>query len=186
MKATERDVISVLTRDHRQMQELFGRLQTARDPGERRRLADEVTIMLVRHAAATERYLFPVLAKVLPGGDTITSEAIADHAAIEKALKHLYETDPAGPTFHVALSKLLAHMQSHINDEEEVLFPRLADHFTDNALIELGDRVQSAKDKAPTWPHPAVADAPPLNNLLAPGTALVDRIRDRLYGNGPY
>ena len=186
MKATERDVISVLTRDHRQVQELFGRLQTARDPGERRRLADEVTIMLVRHAAAEQRYLFPVLAKVLPGGDTITSEAIAGHAAIEKALKHLYEADPAGPEFHVALGKLLVHMQSHINDEEEVLFPRLADHFTDNALIELGDRVQSAKDKAPTWPHPAVADAPPLNKLLAPGTPLVDRIRDRLNGNGPY
>jgi hypothetical protein len=65
-------------------------------------------------------------------------------------------------------SASLVHMQSHINDEEEVLFPRLADHFTDNALIELGDRVQSAKDKAPTWPHPAVADAPPLNKLLAP------------------
>jgi hemerythrin superfamily protein len=113
MKATERDVISVLTRDHRQVQELFGRLQTARDPGERRRLADEVTIMLVRHAAAEQRYLFPVLAKVLPGGDTITSEAIAGHAAIEKALKRLYETDPAGPEFHVALGKLGAHAISH-------------------------------------------------------------------------
>jgi hemerythrin superfamily protein len=186
MAATERDVISVLTRDHAQVQELFGRLQPARDPGERRRLADEVTIMLVGHAVAEERYLFPVLRKVLPGGDTITSEAIADHAAIEKALKQLYETDPAGPEFDAVLSKLLVHVHSHINGEEEVLFPRLADHFTDDALIELGDRVQSAKDKAPTRPHPAVAGTPPLNKLLAPGTGLAERIRDRLCGNGPY
>jgi hemerythrin superfamily protein len=146
METTERDVISGLTRDHRQVQDLFDRLQPARDPGERRRLADEVTIMLVRHAVAEERYLFPVLRKVLPGGDTIAQETIADHAAIENVLKQLYETDPAGPEFDMVLSKLLVHVHSHINDEEEILFPRLADHFTDNALIELDDRVTSAKE----------------------------------------
>jgi hemerythrin superfamily protein len=146
METTEREVISGLTRDHRQVQELFDRLQPARDPGERRRLADEVTIMLVRHAVAEERYLFPVLRKVLPGGDTITQETIAHHAAIEKTLRQLYETDPAGPEFDMVLSTLLLQVHSHINDEEEILFPRLADHFTDNALIELDDRVTSAKE----------------------------------------
>jgi hemerythrin superfamily protein len=150
MQATERDVISVLTRDHRQVQELFDRLQPVREPGERRRLADEVTIMLVRHAVAEEKYLFPVLRKV-PGGDTITQEAIADHAAIEKALKHLYETDPAGIEFDVVLSKLLVHVHSHINNDEKILFTRLADHFTNNALIELGNRMQSTMDKTPAW-----------------------------------
>jgi hemerythrin superfamily protein len=138
MEATEGDVIGALTRDHRRLQELFGRLEPARDPGERRRLADEVTIMLVRHALAEERYLFPVMRKVLPGGDTIAQEAIADYAAIEKALKQLYKTDPAGPEFDVVLSELLVQVRSHINDEEEILFPRLAGHFTDDAFIELG------------------------------------------------
>jgi hypothetical protein len=151
MQATERDVISVLARDHRQVQELFDRLQPAREPGERRRLADEVTIMLVRHAVAEEKYLFPVLRKVLSGGDTITQDAIADHAAIEKALKHLYKTDPAGIEFDVVLSKLLMHVHSHINNDKEILFTRLTDHFTNNALIELGNRIQSAMDKTPAW-----------------------------------
>jgi hypothetical protein len=75
MEATECDVISVLTRDHRQVQELFDRLRSARDHDERRQLADEVTIMLVHHAMVEEWYLLPVLGKALPDADTITQKA---------------------------------------------------------------------------------------------------------------
>lgn len=177
METTECDVISVLTRDHRQVQELFDRLQSARDHSERRRLADEVTIMLVHHAMVEKWYLFPVLRKALPDADTITQKAVAGHTAIEKTLKHLYETDSAGPEFDAVLHKLFLHVDSHINDEEEILFIRLAHNFTQNALIELGSRIQSAKDKAPTWPYPAAPDAQPPDKLLAPGTGLVERIR---------
>jgi hemerythrin superfamily protein len=184
MEETERDVISVLTRDHGQVQQLFARLQPARDPAQRRLLAEQVTIELVRHAVAEEMYLFPVARTVLPDGDAIADTQIADHTEIEKSLKELEKTDPASPAFDVVLTQLLPQVQRHINTEEEELFPRLADHLGHNELIDLGDRVQAAKDKAPTRPHPAAPDRPPLNKLLAPGTGLVDRIRDRLSGRG--
>jgi hypothetical protein len=35
---------------------------------------------------------------------------------------------------------------------------------------------------APTHPHPSAPDKPPANKLLAPGAALVDRMRDALTG----
>jgi hypothetical protein len=184
MGATD-DVISVLTCDHRQVQELLDRLRSARDHSERRRLADEVTIMLVHHAMAERWYLFPVLRKALPDADAITHKAVAGHTAIETTLKRLYGTDPAGPEFGAVLHELLLHVHSHITDEEEILFGRLADSFTKDALIELGNRIQSAKDKAPAWPYPAAAGAEPPASPCAPGTRLVERIRDRLNGNGP-
>lgn len=186
MGATECDVISVLTRDHRQVQELLDRLRSARDHSERRRLADEVTIMLVHHAVVEKWYLFPVLGKALPDADTITHKAAADHAAIEKTLKHLYETDPAGPEFDAVFHELLLHVHSHISNDEEILFIRLADSFTQDALIELGNRIQSAKDKAPAWPpYPAAPCSKPPASSGGQGTRLVERIRDSLNGNGP-
>jgi hypothetical protein len=51
-------------------------------------------------------------------------------------------------------------------------------------LAELGDKVQAAKDRAPTRPHPSAPTRPPLNKLIAPGVGLVDRVRDHLSGRG--
>ncbi|PNG20684.1 hemerythrin, partial [Streptomyces cahuitamycinicus] len=33
-------------------------------------------------------------------------------------------------------------------------------------------------------PHPSAPDTPPANKLLAPGTGMVDRLRDMLSGRG--
>jgi hypothetical protein len=66
------------------------------------------------------------------------------------------------------LHALLLHVHSHI--EDEILFVRLADSFTQDALIELADRIQSAKDKASAWPHPAVPGTRPPPSSAAPGT----------------
>jgi hypothetical protein len=44
--------------------------------------------------------------------------------------------------------------------------------------------VRRAKKMAPTRPHPSAPDTPPANKLLAPGTGLVDRLRDALSGRG--
>jgi hypothetical protein len=44
--------------------------------------------------------------------------------------------------------------------------------------------VQALKKIVPTHPHPMAPDHPPFNALLAPGAALVDRVRDLLTKRG--
>ena len=177
-------MIDVLTHDHREVEDMFGKLTEAADPDERRRVADEITIELVRHSVAEEQYLYPAVREHVPGGDAIADRELSDHAEVENLLKELGKADLGSGDFAALTGQLIRTVNAHVQDEEHALFPALAGHASPADLRRLGEQVQIAKDKAPTRPHPAAPDRPPLNKLLAPGAGLVDRIRDHLSGRG--
>ncbi|MFG2085304.1 MULTISPECIES: hemerythrin domain-containing protein [unclassified Spirillospora] len=180
----KRDVIEVLKHDHREVEEMFDELSAATDADERRRIIDDVTIELVRHSIAEEAYLYPAVRKVVPDGDQIADREISEHAEVERILKELEKADAAHESFNTLVNRLIEDVSAHVEDEEGNLFPKLAEHADADQLLELGDKVQSAKRVAPTRPHPSAPNTPPLNKLLAPGAGLVDRVRDRLSGRG--
>ena len=45
-------------------------------------------------------------------------------------------------------------------------------------LVRLGNRVESAKEAAPTRPHPGTPATPPWNKVVDPAVAIVDKVRD--------
>ena len=178
------DVIEILTRDHREVESMFDEFTGATEPAERRRIADDITIELVRHAIAEEMHLYPAVRRHVPDGDEIADKELSDHAGIERALKDLEEADAEDAEFDASMRRLIEEVTGHVEDEENRLFPQLAKYSAPEDLLELGDKVKSAKAMAPTRPHPAAPDRPPLNKLLAPGAGLVDRVRDHLSGRG--
>ncbi|MEU6547169.1 hemerythrin domain-containing protein [Streptomyces sp. NPDC046859] len=179
------NVIDELMTDHREVEELFGRIE-ALPPGDKKRklYADQVTIELVRHSVAEEEYLYPAVRKHVAGGDAIADREIEDHAEAEQIMKDLEGCDVEDTAFNRLINRLTTEVRAHIADEEQNLFPRLRAACPPEALDELGDKVRLAKKTAPTRPHPAAPDKPPANKLLAPGVGLVDRMRDALSGRG--
>ncbi|MFF8382431.1 hemerythrin domain-containing protein [Streptomyces kanasensis] len=179
------NVIQELTADHREVDELFARIQAMPpgDPG-RRELADELTRELVRHAVAEEEHLYPTVRRYVDDGDDLADKEIADHGRIERLLKDLEDCRPDDDRFDALVDELKASVTAHVADEENHLFPLLAESCSGEALDVLGARVRAAKESAPTRPHPAAPDTPPANRLLAPGMGMVDRVRDALSGRG--
>jgi len=59
---------------------------------------------------------------------------------------------------------------------------RVRDAADDQALLELGEAIDEAKQTAPTRAHPHAPDQPPALTLAAPVAAVYDRLRDRLQG----
>ncbi|GGT16547.1 hemerythrin domain-containing protein [Streptomyces chromofuscus] len=179
------NVIDELVTDHREVEELFGRIE-ALPPGntDRKLHADQVTMELVRHSVAEEAYLYPAVRQHVPDGDAIADKELEDHAKAEQIMKDLEGCDADDPEFDRLIGMLMTEIRMHVADEEENLFPRLRAACSPQALDELGDKVRMAKKMAPTRPHPSAPDKPPLNKLLAPGAGLVDRVRDALTGRG--
>ncbi|MFC9926470.1 hemerythrin domain-containing protein [Streptomyces sp. NPDC127190] len=179
------NVINELTTDHREVEELFGRIE-ALPPGspERKNLADQATIELVRHSVAEEAYLYPAVREHVPGGDALADKELEDHAQAEQIMKDLEGCQADDPRFDTLMTQLMREIRSHVQDEEQNLFPRLESACPPDALMDLGDKVRRAKKTAPTRPHPSAPDTPPANKLLAPGAGLVDRMRDALSGRG--
>jgi hemerythrin superfamily protein len=179
------NVIEELTVDHREVEEMFDRFN-ALPPGHpgRKNIADEFTIELVRHSVAEEMHLYPAVREHVAGGDQLADRELADHAKVERLLKKLEDLDIHQAEFDATVGQLITEVTAHVADEEKNLFPALAAACTATELTELGDKVRSAKDKAPTRPHPGAPDTPPWNKALAPGAGLVDRARDLLTGRG--
>ncbi|MFF9868878.1 hemerythrin domain-containing protein [Streptomyces sp. NPDC013953] len=179
------NVIQELTADHREVEELFARIEALPAGDERRRdLADELTMELIRHAVAEEEYLYPTVRRYVDGGDDLADKEIADHSEVERMLKELEGCDPGDGRFDTLITRLRTAVGAHVADEENRLFGLLVECCSAGALDELGEKVRSAKRTAPTRPHPSAPDTPPANKLLAPGTGMVDRLRDMLSGRG--
>ncbi|MGX4694348.1 hemerythrin domain-containing protein [Streptomyces sp. JNUCC 63] len=179
------NVIEELMDDHREVEEIFGRIQSMTGQGqELRDLVDEVTIELVRHSVAEEQYLYPTVREHVNDGARIADKEIADHSRVETILKQLEGINADDPQMSPLLQQLMEEVTAHVEDEENNLFPLLRQACSSEMLGDLGEKVRRAKAMAPTRPHPAAPDTPPANKLLAPGAGLVDRARDFITGRG--
>jgi hemerythrin superfamily protein len=183
MTQAPQDVVELIIADHRAVEQVFTELESREgSPQHRRDLADHVIAELVRHSVAEEQYLYPAARKALPDGDDIAKHEISEHAEAEQTMKDLDGLDPTDARFDELLGKLMSDIRHHVQDEENDLLPRLRQACDDAELRELGDQVRTAKQVAPTRPHPSAPDTPPMNKILGPGAGLVDRLRDELSG----
>lgn len=177
-----RDVLEVLVHDHREVEDMFGKLESGGigDARNRRAVVEQVTVELVRHSVAEEQYLYPAVRDLLPDGDEIADREIAEHAEAEQLMKDLERTDHGTPHFEELVSQLMRTVRAHIAEEENELFPRLTAVCDRAALLDLGDKVVAAKKTAPTRPHPSLPHTPPGNKVAGPVVGVVDRVRDAL------
>lgn len=172
------DMIDILVEDHREVEDLFQRLEQPADAQRRSDLLNAAIAELVRHSVAEEQYLYPVTREVLSDGDQIADREIEEHSEAEEMMKRLEGMEPSEPDFDPTLRELMSEVRDHIADEEGNLFPRLRQSCSQEQLADLGKKIERAKKIAPTRPHPSAPDTPPANKLLGPGAGMVDRLRD--------
>ncbi|MDQ1050750.1 hemerythrin domain-containing protein [Streptomyces sp. V4I2] len=181
------NVIDELVTDHREVEDIFGRIEALPSGDKDRKVyAEQATMELVRHSVAEEEYLYPAVREHLVNGNTMADKEIEDHSRAEQIMKDLEGCAAEDPEFDRLVGMLMTEIRSHIADEEQNLFPQLRAACPPEALDGLGDKVRMAKKMAPTRPHPSAPDTPPANKLLAPGAGLVDRLRDVLTGRGKH
>ncbi|MEV8378936.1 hemerythrin domain-containing protein [Kribbella sp. NPDC056861] len=183
MNATEAsgpDVVDVLTADHREAEELIAEILASPDSNRQRDLADQLIAELIRHSVAEEMFVYPAMRKHLPDGDSAVDHDVAKHKELELLMKQLEGADAGQPDFLGLISQIQAVLADHVRDEENEQFPQLRAHLPQHDLLSLAERVDLAKQVAPTRPHPAAPNSELFHKLVGPGVGLVDRLRDRL------
>ncbi|AEV85870.1 cation-binding protein [Actinoplanes sp. SE50] len=179
---SQRDVIDILTADHRDVTALIGEIKQVADPMIRRDLIDTAISELVRHAVAEEMYVYPAMKKHLPDGEKSVEHDVEEHKELEQTMKRLEDVDVSSAEFDAVLLELETILADHVQDEETDQFPLLRLHIPREELIELGTKVETAKKVAPTRPHPGAPNNELFHKLVGPGVGLVDRLRDKLTG----
>jgi hemerythrin superfamily protein len=175
------DVVDILTADHHEVQALVGQIATA-DPAQRRDLTDTVIAELVRHSVAEEMYVYPAMREHVPDGESQVQHDTEEHQQLEEIMKELEGLETEDPSFLEAIGRLEAVLRDHVSDEEKDQFPLLRARLSTEDLVELGQKVETAKKLAPTRPHPSAPHSELFHKLVGPGVGMVDRLRDKLTG----
>src|SRR5690606_11663324 len=111
------NVIDELVTDHREVEELFGKIE-ALPPGhkDRKLYADQATIGLVRHSVAEEAYRYPAVREHVPDGDALADRELRDHAEAEQIMKDLEGCDAGDAEFDRLIGMLMSEIRGHIAD----------------------------------------------------------------------
>jgi hemerythrin-like domain-containing protein len=188
MTETQRDVVDLLSADHREFERIFQQLEGLRgktDPPSvqrKRELVDEVTIGLVKHSVAEETQVYPEVEKKIDKGEAEHSKE--EHAEAEETMKRLERMDADDPEFDGAVAELIREIRHHVQEEESRMFTELRSSFSRDELVSMADKVEGVKKIAPTRAHPMTPNEPGVRTVLGPVASLLDHLRDAVSGRG--
>ncbi|MCO8270050.1 hemerythrin domain-containing protein [Actinoplanes sp. TRM 88003] len=169
-ETTGRNVVDVITGEHRELLGLCDRLSAAPDD---KRLADVLIAELSRHLSAEEQYLYPAVRRTVPGGEQLTERELAEDRQLLITLQQLQkELSPE------KIKNVADAVRRHVDADAEELLPVLVQMVPIEDLIRVGNRFETAEEAAPTRPHPGTPSTPPWNKVVDPAVAVVDKLRD--------
>ncbi|MFL5796885.1 MAG: hemerythrin domain-containing protein [Actinomycetota bacterium] len=179
------DAIDLILQDHREVDGMFEQFEQLKGDGasaDKREVVEKIVRELSVHAAIEEEVLYPVVRDVLPDGNKLVEESLEEHQGAKEALAEIDKTSPDDPAFDAKVTELIADVRHHVEDEESGILPKLREALDDAARHEMGHKLERAKFRAPTRPHPHAPATPPTNKLAGPPAALIDRARDAMEG----
>ncbi len=188
MTDTQRDVVDLLSADHREFEGLFQQLEALRGATDeasvrrKRELVDEVTIGLVKHSVAEETQVYPEVEKKIDKDEA--KRAKKEHAEAEETMKRLERMDADDPGFDSAVAELITEIRHHVEEEESRMFTELRASFSREELVKMAEKVESVKKIAPTRAHPMTPNEPGIRSVLGPVASLLDHLRDAVSGRG--
>jgi hemerythrin superfamily protein len=177
------DATELLTRDHREVEELFSQYKGGDDDA-RRTAAEDLIRELSVHAVIEEQIFYPEVRRELADTEGMVEHGIDEHQEVKEILASMDDSIDKAHTkaFAHKVERLEKAVTEHVQEEEEELFPRVREGMTKKRLGEMGSAMAEAKKAAPTRPHPGAPSTPPGNIVAGTVASVVDRVRDAVSG----
>jgi iron-sulfur cluster repair protein YtfE (RIC family) len=138
------NAIEMLEEDHKQVNGMFGTYEGA-DAANRDRIVHDIIQSVRTHTRVEETVLYPYIRAEVPGGNEMIDEAEQEHQEAKDAIERLSALSPEDPEFDEAFTTLRDGMQHHVQEEEQEVFPKLAEVADEATLAELGQRMAQAR-----------------------------------------
>jgi hemerythrin superfamily protein len=137
------DAISLLKKDHRQVEKIFSQIEKGNGSREQlfRELANELTV----HAEIEEQLFYPAVKNAKPTHDLVL-ESFEEHKQVKMVLADLEKADKTTEHWLAGLKVLMEDVQHHVGEEEDELFPKVEDKvLSRKELNDLGTRMEALK-----------------------------------------
>lgn len=135
-KDTTTDVLELLEAQHKEVDELFARLEQG--GGDRRAVFTELADKLAAHASAEEKVFYPSVMSTETSD--LLHESVEEHLSIKRVLADLITKNVDDASFKATLSVLQEQVAHHAHKEEEAkLFPKVRTAMTKDERAALGN-----------------------------------------------
>lgn len=141
-----RDVVQLILADHREFERLFRALRNREENhhAHLRELAD----LLVAHAEAEEREVYPVLKKRAPQERDEIVHSYQEHREGHEALAALQEvSDGDREVFEQRLEELVENVTHHLDEEERDVLNAAREHVAPEVREKLGDAFLNVRNE---------------------------------------
>ena len=123
------DFVTILTEDHRRVEQLFAQFDETGDPG----VAQQIFLELSAHSMVEEEMIYGLYsAKVDNAG---AAEARAEHQEAKDLILRLEGMDPGSDEFVTTMTQLKTAVLHHVDEEENEMFPKILAKLPDTASI---------------------------------------------------
>lgn len=150
-KDTTTDVLELLEAQHREVDDLFARIEQGQ--GDRREVFLELADKLAAHATVEEKVFYPaVMARNTNG---LLHESVEEHLAIKRVLADLIEMKLDDDSFKAKIAVLKESVSHHAHREEETkLFPLVRAAFSADERAALGGELLAMFEQLMEQGHP--------------------------------
>ena len=138
------DAIESLEKDHARIRSLFSDLEDTDEPQELQDYFDKLGNILTIHAEAEEQVLYPE-ARNCEGADELIDKGHQDHDKGDEMVLAIKSINPNESEFKEKVRQLQEFMLTHLDEEENELFPKVRQGMDDRKLEELATDIQKTK-----------------------------------------
>jgi hypothetical protein len=142
---TDVDVIELLERDHRRIDDLAGRLDTVTDTAEIRAIYEQLVDALHAHERIEHEILFPAYQAMVAGAsdDAAIDHRVGEHEELNSLLAEMRDLECDDFAFIKRGSALLNEIEGHFAEEEASVFARMRAEMPADELLALAERAMS-------------------------------------------
>ncbi|GGW73578.1 hemerythrin domain-containing protein [Streptomyces xantholiticus] len=146
MSSATTDVVELILRDHRRMEELFRTLRSTE--ADRAAALREFSALLVAHSQAEEDEVYPALRRYKNVDGDEVEHGLHEHAEANEALLALLEVkDTMSEEWEEKLEALVAAVNHHVDEEERTLLNDTRENVAEDRRAELGRAFREARAK---------------------------------------
>ena len=139
------DAFSLLKTDHRNVEELFSQLESARGQA-KVRVFEQIKAELELHTHIEETIFYPALEKPKQTHE-LTMEAYEEHAVVKKLLQEMSRARNPNEEWEAKAKVLQENVEHHVEEEENELFPKAQAALSQEDLETLGEQMESEKQR---------------------------------------
>lgn len=146
------NAFELLKADHRKVSKLFDQMESV-DGDKKLEVFEQIKAELDLHAHIEETILYPALEKPKETHE-MTLEAYEEHKLVKTLLGELAQARSANDEWQAKAKVLRENVDHHVEEEENELFEKAEDAFSDEEVEALGSRMEAEKADQQGRPGP--------------------------------